>query len=144
MTRIIRPSLVAACVAALLGGAGAAHGQAATEVFIPIGKSPGLSGRYTVVGHIKDIYEQDMTMTVVSSARTWTVKMTPESKVFLDRSHVRRRNTVGTTADCRPGVLCEIKFEGRGEPSSVNCQWIKIRPASTQPRVPTRRRGLRR
>ncbi len=48
------PLSVLATLAVLLL-AGTAHAQQATEIYIPIGKSPGLSGKTTVIGTIENV-----------------------------------------------------------------------------------------
>ena len=42
----------------LWGSAPSAHGQRATEMYVPVGQSPGVSGKYTVVGKIETINAQ--------------------------------------------------------------------------------------
>ncbi len=125
---------------ALSTGAQAASAQQATELYIPIGRSPGLSGQHTVIGHVREI-TADHTMTVVGTDRVWTVRMADYSRVFLDRSRAGLPNTYGTHDDCKPGVLVEVKFEGRCEPTSVVCDWVKVRPREAErPAAPPRRR----
>ena len=46
-------------VVALLCGVSHVHGQKATERYIPIGQSPGLSGKYTYIGSIECIDAQN-------------------------------------------------------------------------------------
>ena len=138
MTNPTRTLVLLALALGLLAPATAAHAQKATEIYIPIGKSPGLSGKYTIIGHIRDIDRETRTLTIVGPLRTWTVRMDDLTCVWLDRSRIRRRNTVGTPADCRTSLMCEVKFQGRREPESVVCEWIKIRPAEAE--RPARRR----
>src|SRR3989304_5099323 len=85
----------------LWGSASSAHGQRATEMFIPVGQSPGGSGKYTVVGKIKSISAQNQILTIAGSAGTHTATITSRTKIWLDRSKLRLANRSGTFSDCR-------------------------------------------
>jgi hypothetical protein len=112
----------------LLVGA-AADAQKATEVYIPIGKSPGLSGKATVIGMCTGVAGDGPAVTVRAREKTWIGDVTPETEIYLDRSRQRLPNRRGTAKDLRAGCLMEIKYkdtvprEGRGA-----CEWIKVRP----------------
>lgn len=118
----------------LLATASAAHAQKATEIYIPIGRSPGLSGKVTVTGFIATVDDHTMVMSVKGADGGWRAVVTDRSKIYIDRSAQRRPNRYGTMDDCRPGHFCEIKYVSgdaaalrrRGEPREI--EWIKIRP----------------
>ena len=123
--------------AALLTGT--AQAQKATEIYIPIGKSPGLSGKSTAIGFIQSVNEETMTITIAGGNRTWKAQIDHETRIYLDRSAYRQRCLYGTDKDCITGLLCEVKFEGGANPQSITCEWIKIQPIDTRP--PPRRRA---
>ncbi len=128
MTRSVLMVLV------LLATASAAHAQQATEIYIPIGRSPGLSGKVTVTGFIETVDDHTMVMSVNGADGRSRAVVTDRSKIYIDRSAQRRPNRYGTMDDCKPGHFCEIKyvsgdaaaFRRRGEPGEI--EWIKIRP----------------
>jgi hypothetical protein len=103
-----------------------------TERFIPIGESPGLSGKYTVIGKLQSVNAREQTCSVVAASGALNVKVTSRTKIWLDRSRLRQTNLKGTFADLRPGATVEVKPEGhqRGV-SSGPAEWIKVQvPAS--------------
>ena len=118
----------------LLATASAAHAQKATEIYIPIGRSPGLSGKVTVTGSIDTVDDHTMIMSVRGAGGGWRAVLTDRSKIYIDRSAQRRPNRYGTADDCRPGLYCEIKYVGddaaalRGRDDPGEIEWIKIRP----------------
>jgi hypothetical protein len=114
-----------AIVAALLVIAPNAIGEKATEIYIPIGKSPGLSGKYTVIGTIEDVNYQNRTLSMSHDANRYTVTITDRTMIYLDKSQVLQSNFYGTMADCKKGMTAEVKFEDnmRSKPA----EWIKLR-----------------
>jgi hypothetical protein len=127
----MRTSVAAVVVAglALLTLAGDAAAQKATEIYIPIGKSPGLSGRSTVIGRVTRIGAAGAaghTITVTSPSRTWTGTIDDQTKVYLDRSGLRLPNLYGTKSDCREGALVEMKYKGKPGEEGATVEWIKI------------------
>ena len=109
----------------LWGGLPGAHGQKATEMFIPVGQSPGLSGRYTVVGRVEAVNAKDRTVTIVGSSGTRTASMTSRTQIWLDRSKLRLSNQKGTLADLRKGLTVEVKY-ANGEKEKGVAEWIKV------------------
>jgi hypothetical protein len=105
-----------------------AHGQKATEVFIPVGQSPGLSNVVTVVGTIDQVNPQGRTVAVVGPAGSWRATITERTKVWLDRSKLRLTNQKGTFADLKKGLLVEVKYEtskGRSQGQGP-AEWVKV------------------
>ncbi len=121
-------------VLGLLATASAAHAHKATEIYIPIGQSPGLSDKVTVQGFIETVDDHTMVMSVKGVFGRWRAVVTDRSKIYIDRSAQRRPNRYGTADDCKPRHFCEIRFvdddpealRRGGEPGEI--EWIKIRP----------------
>jgi hypothetical protein len=115
-------------MSALLGGGPpAASAQEMTERYIPVGQSPGLSGKYTVIGKIQTINVRDQTVAIVGTTGSWSAKITERTKIWLDRSKLRLTNRKGTFSDLRQGVTVEVKHEDhRRGVSSGPAEWIKV------------------
>ena len=47
-----------------------------TELYLPIGKSPGLSDKISLIGTIAEVNSQDQTLTVTGASGTYTVRTT--------------------------------------------------------------------
>lgn len=83
-----------------------AHGQQATEIFIPLEQSPGLSSKYTYVGKIDSIDKKRRTIKTGGH----TIKVTGNTKVWLNHTKLKRTNQVGRFADLKQGQRIEIKY----------------------------------
>lgn len=115
-------------VSALLGGAvPAVSAQEMTERYIPIGASPGLSGKSTVIGTLQSVNAREQTCAVAGATGATRVKVTERTKIWLDRSKLRQTNLEGTFADLRPGATVEVKPEDnpRGVAGGP-AEWIKV------------------
>jgi len=117
---------LAACaiVAALLWGTSFAHGQKSTERYIPIGMSPGLSGKYTSIGLITDVNARTRTINIADSAGPKTVQVTDTTRIWLDRSKLRKSNVSGRFTDLVKGRRVEAKYE-RPDRRHV-AEWVKV------------------
>ncbi|MEE9294131.1 MAG: hypothetical protein V3W34_04080 [Phycisphaerae bacterium] len=118
-----------AAIIALLSWAPTAYGQQAAERFIPVGQSPGISGKYSYIGEIQQVDEQNRTITVAGAAGARTIKVTDQTKIWLDRSQLRLTNQTGTMADLRVGRRVEIKYADYTTRESA--EWIKVVVAGT-------------
>ena len=98
--------------------------EKATELYIPVGKSPGLSGKYSATGRIEQVNYQNNTLSMSSGSGTYTVRVSERTMIFLDRSKMRQPNLYGSFADCKKGMMLEVRFEKdeRGRPA----EWIKL------------------
>jgi len=94
----------------------------AAERYIPIGQSPGLSGEKTYVGRIRRADAATYTLVVADDDGRQTVRVTPTSSVWMDRSKRRRPSVNGTFDDCRPGRRVEILLR----PGSDEADWVKV------------------
>ncbi|NIO08614.1 MAG: hypothetical protein GTO40_11635 [Deltaproteobacteria bacterium] len=110
----------------LLWGGLYAHGQKMTEIYIPIGQSPGLSGKLSIIGRIDAINAQDQTIVIVDSSGQHTVKITGRTKIWLDKSKLRQSNHRGSFADFQKGLTVEIKYEDPERKAGHDAEWIKV------------------
>jgi hypothetical protein len=102
--------------------------QRATELFIPIGKSPGISGVCSMTGTIDSAYTSDhMLKMSTSSGENYGVQITDETKIYLDRSILKQTNKIGTYSDCKVGAYCEVLYESHTRKDYGEAEWIKIR-----------------
>jgi len=113
-----------AIVIVLLGGALEASGQQATEMFIPIGQSPGLSGKGSLIGTLESVDPGKRMVTISSSLGAQTVGITDRTLIWLDRSQQRQPNQNGAINDLQKGRKVEVKLR-KGEPKAV-AEWIKV------------------
>ncbi len=112
----------------LWSGMLSAHGQRATEMFIPIGQSPGLSNTISIIGTIEAVDPRIQTITVTGPTVSWTAMITGRTKIWLDKSKLRLPNQKGSFADLQKGLLAEVKYEdpeGRGRLKGP-VEWIKV------------------
>jgi hypothetical protein len=114
-------------LAVLLGGAPAAFAHEMTERYIPVGQSPGLSGKYSIIGTLQSVDAREQTVAIARPAGTASAKITERTKIWLDRSKLRQTNLKGTIADLRPGLTVEVKLEGHARgAASGPAEWIKV------------------
>jgi len=104
-----------------------AFGQKATEIFIPIGESPGLSGKYSIMGTIDSVDYPSHTMTVTDSTGSYTVKVMEDTRIWLDKSALKLTNVNGTIEDCQVGRYVEVKYENSEKKEKMQAEWIKVR-----------------
>ena len=113
-----------AIVVVALGGTLDASGQQATEMFIPIGQSPGLSDKGSVIGTLESVDPGKRMVTISSSSGAQTVGITDRTLIWLDRSEQMQPNQNGAINDLQKGRKIEIKVR-KGEPKAV-AEWIKV------------------
>ena len=113
-----------AIVVVSLGGTLEASGQEATEMFIPIGQSPGLSGKGSVIGTLESVDPGKRMVTISSPSGAQTVGITDRTLIWLDRSRQKQPNQSGAINDLQKGRKVEVKLR-KGEPKAV-AEWIKV------------------
>jgi hypothetical protein len=113
-----------AIVVMALGGTLEASGQQATEMFIPIGQSPGLSNKGNVIGTLESVDPGKQMVTISSSSGAQTVGITDRTMIWLDRSELKQPNQNGAINDLQKGRKIEIKVR-KGEAKAV-AEWIKV------------------
>lgn len=111
-------------VAALLLAAGAtptATGHPATELYIPLGQSPGVSGARSWVGTIeaRAATQRGFTMKVQDDERY--VSFDASTRVYLQYLSPRKRNQLGDYADCESGLRAEVYVGADGK-----ARWVKL------------------
>ena len=101
-----------------------AAAEKATELYVPIGQSPGLSGKYAAAGRIEQVNYQKNTLTMSSGSGTYTVKVSERTRYYVDRSKAGQTNRYGSFSDCKQGMMVEVRFEKdeRNRPA----EWIKL------------------
>ena len=114
-----RQAFFLAALLAVLAAPAAA--QQTTEVYIPIGESPGVSDSDSVIGTIADIEYDDYTMTVSANGETHAVRMTSDTRYYIDRSDDKKQSETGDFDDCREGQRIEVYLDDEGD-----AIWIKI------------------
>lgn len=111
-----------AWIAAGLLFAAVAWAHPATERYIPIGESPGVSGIKSYVGTIRSVDEVTRTgLTMRLGAEGKVVKVDRETMIYLQKVDPRKSNTLGSYADCEAGRLAEAYLADDG-----TAIWVKI------------------
>ncbi len=93
----------------------------ATELYIPVGASPGVSGTLTDIGTIDSA---DAGMRTITVARR-TVAITGDTRIYLDRSRLEQRNGYGDFSDLAPGRTVEVRY--RDPALRRTALWVKVR-----------------
>lgn len=105
----------------------AGFAQKTTELYIPLGQSPGLSGKNTLIGKIVQIDALNNTITMADAAGTYSVSMAPATRLYLDKSKAGLPNSQGALTDCNVGDPIEVKFVDNARSKPV--EWIKVQKA---------------
>jgi hypothetical protein len=100
------------------------YGQKSTELYIPIGKSPGLSGKYTFIGKIETVDLEKRTITVGAPAGAQSVLISDQTKIWIDRSGLKQANVEGSFTDLQAGRRVEVKY--RSYESKTDAEWVKV------------------
>lgn len=101
-----------------------AFAQLSTEILIPLGQSPGLSGKYTALGTITSVNRQSKTLSMKDESRNYQVVVSDHTKVWLDRSRLKLSNTEASIADISEGMRVEVKYVKNEKNAAV--EWIKV------------------
>jgi hypothetical protein len=130
-----RPLIAAFVIVILLAGYSVAHGQKQTERYIPVGRSPGLSGKITQIGTITAADPAARTITLELADRRRTVAVTERTLIWLDQSPLKQATLGGSYGDLQRGRRVEVKYE---EPERAGvAEWIKVEiadPGTSAPR----------
>jgi len=101
----------------------AAAAQQSTERYVPIGKSPGISGSQSVIGEITAVDSAAHTITVKGDDGERTFRMAGDTRIWLDRSSWGRTSLVGTFYDCIVGRDAEVMY---AKDDMTSARWVKI------------------
>ena len=110
----------------VLSGTAYAHGQEATEMFIPVGQSPGLSGKVTVIGAVEAVDAASRTITIAGASGAARAEITDRTDIWLDRSKRSLPNRKGTLADLERGRVVEVKYVDTQLRGQGPARWIKV------------------
>jgi hypothetical protein len=111
-------------VAVLVCGGSFAHGQRATERFIPLGRSPGVSGKLTTIGTIVAVHPEQGLLRISSAAGPVDVTIPGSTPIWIDRHALGLATLTGSLADCREGLTAEVKY---ADPDTRKlAEWVKV------------------
>lgn len=123
--------IAAVWLVALLCGVSLAQAQQATERYVPVGESPGLSAEQTTIGRILAADSRSGTLELAGPAGSRTVKITDRTRVWLDRTPLGLTNVKGDFADCQRGRTAEVRYRDPEEQALAD--WVKVRIAEDGP-----------
>jgi hypothetical protein len=115
----------------MLASLGMAVGfQQATEMFIPIGKSPNLSSTVTVIGTIESVDATEKAIVVKTDSGSATAAITEKTHIYVDRVKRKESNRYGTFDDLKAGARVEVLYESRARAASGPAEWVKVESPS--------------
>jgi hypothetical protein len=117
---MLKRFLAIVVAAGVIGSSLETLAQEATEMYIPIGLSPGISGKTTVIGTVQAMDAAARTLTVAGPSGTRTFAVTPKTRIWQDRSESKQANKAGSLADLQQGRRVEVKALPAG------ADWIKV------------------
>ena len=127
----MRKLSLVALVAAFLAGASVADAQRATERFIPLGRSPGASGRLTVIGTIVAVATEPRRIQLREPAGVVSITLQETTSIWIDRHELGLGTVAGSLEDCQTGRTAEVKY---ADPESRQlAEWVKLGPRAAQP-----------
>jgi hypothetical protein len=103
-----------------------AHGQRETERYIPIGQSPGMSGK-THIGTVDTVDARARSFVVVTPKGRYEVSVSDRTRIWLDRSRQKQTALTGAFKDVQAGRRVEVKYEGAA--GAKRADWIKVEVA---------------
>ena len=106
--------------------------QKATEIYIPVGESPGLSGAYTKLGTVTSIDESAGTFVIADSLeQSHRVIFTDSTGIWLDKTMMKKKNTYGELSDIKVGRLVEVKYHlAKDSTYMETAEWVKVQITS--------------
>ena len=117
----------------VLGSMQLAQAQKQTEIYIPIGKSPGVSRTQTLIGTVETVNLPDQSLMMRAEQRRYRVQITNRTQIWLDRSAIKLPNQPTSLASCQPERQVEVKYEGSEPGEQVTAEWIKVQVRDGQP-----------
>jgi hypothetical protein len=112
---------------ALLGAGlcwvGPVSAQQATERYVPIGRSPGLSDGSTLMATVEKVDADSGRLTLRAASGSREVETDAATRIWMDRTALGESNAVAGVSDCREGLFVEVKLD----PTGRRAEWIKLR-----------------
>lgn len=127
ISKTIKMGLTTAVLACACLGVTVGYAQQTTEQFIPIGMSPGVSGKSSFIGSITAVDGVAKTVSLLSNSGTKTLKITASTRIWLDRSKAGQSSIVGDFGDLETGRRIEALPSGQDPQTAA---WVKIEPSS--------------
>jgi hypothetical protein len=101
------------------------YAQTMTEIYIPVGQSPGVSGKYSIMGRIESVNLKDSTVTMIpTTGNKITIKITAGCAIYLDKSKLKQSNKKGYCTDMKQGMLAEAKYRDNKPGNKI--EWVKV------------------
>lgn len=97
--------------------------QQTTEKFIPIGMSPGVSGKSSYQGNIVTVNSAAKSFSMQADGDTKVINVAPTTLIWLDRSKNKKPNLDGEYGALETGSTVEVLMDP-GDPAKA--AWIKI------------------
>ena len=97
--------------------------QQTTEKFIPIGMSPGVSGKSSHLGNITAVDSAAKSFSMQIDGDNKVISVAPTTWIWLDRSKSKKPNLDGGFGALETGSRVEV-FMNPGDPAKA--AWIKI------------------
>jgi len=100
-----------------------AAAQQATERYVPIGRSPGLSDGATLMATVQGVDAASGLLTLEAASGSHAVEIGASTRIWWDRTALGESNGVASPSDCREGLGVEVKLD----PTGRLAEWIKLR-----------------
>jgi hypothetical protein len=109
---------------AAFGMPGGAVAQEATEQFIPIGESPGVSREESYLGECVAYDAEDRVLQMHGNRGIRRILITEKTRIWLDRSPIEQTNVVGDPGDLLPGRRMEVRYADPDDKEVAD--WVKV------------------
>jgi hypothetical protein len=109
---------------AAFGMPGTAVAQEATEQFIPIGESPGVSREESYLGECVAYDAEDRVLQMHGNRGIRRILITEKTRIWLDRSPIEETNVVGDPGDLLPGRRMEVRYADPDDKEVAD--WVKV------------------
>lgn len=96
----------------------------ATERFIPLGQSPGVSHNFTVVGKIEAVDANRRSVTIATPSGKLVVEIRKDTSIWVDRTKQKLTSLDGAFVDLKSGRTIEVKFIDPDRKQVA--EWVKV------------------
>jgi hypothetical protein len=97
--------------------------QQATERYVPIGRSPGLSDGSTLMATVETVDVEGGRVTLQTASDSREVEADAATRIWWDRTALGESNSGASLSDCREGLFVEVKLDSSGR----RAERIKLR-----------------